>query len=80
VGPTCERRLRHEVRPHHAIFSQENPQAEIWIDAIYCMRLVVDSFFKRKEKDEENPKWSRSKTTLYHKKFTLSHSFMKCGL
>jgi hypothetical protein len=50
VGPTCERRLHHEVRPHHAIFSQENPQAEIWIDAIYCMRLVVDSFSKEKRK------------------------------
>jgi hypothetical protein len=34
-------------------------------------------FFKRKEK-RENHKWSRSKITLYHKKFTL-HLFMKFG-
>jgi hypothetical protein len=39
---------------------------------------ISSKFFQKKRKKRENPKWSRSKTTLYHKKFTL-HLFMKFG-
>jgi hypothetical protein len=38
-------------------------------DSFFSQSCIVRFFFsKEKRKDEANPKWSRSKTTLYHKK------------
>jgi hypothetical protein len=74
VGPACERRLHRGVRLNRAIFPGKNIRCgDIEeVHTVCCLwflhRHILFSKEEKKRKDEENPKWSRYKTTLYDKK------------